>query len=349
MQIELFLEQPTGGGGILYFPALSKVGGTGAGVVTLSSGTGQIDRLRGNFDRQVGSNGAFMWDPPTLNYSSQAAPSPAPTIGTAVAGSGTSIDLSWTDNSANEAGFSIWRSPGASTTNFVQIGTAFAGVQTYHDSAVTPGSQYSYQVRAFNSGGETPTAANVNGTAGSGVAPGDIWQLPFNDGYADPAHPTAAATNGPTGNITNPRWTNAVYPAATPNKSAWNPQASLTTPVLNPITQVGGSGTTTYVYRVTAKRSIGTHGVGGVGTANNGPATLTTGNYNVISWSGVTGADAGYDIYRTTNNGTIGGTGLIGSMAAGVTTFNDMALLRCRSRRERHDRSKPPHFSGNKL
>ena len=62
----------------------------------------------------------------------------------------TQIDLSWTDNSADEAAFYIERSP-AGLNDWDEIGSVEADVTTYSDTEVVCGTTYDYRVRAFRS------------------------------------------------------------------------------------------------------------------------------------------------------------------------------------------------------
>jgi hypothetical protein len=78
----------------------------------------------------------------------------APTGLTAVPASQTQIDLHWTDNSNNEDGFKIERSPDGST-GWSEIGTVGPNVQDYPDTGLTCGTDYYYRVRAFNAGGDS--------------------------------------------------------------------------------------------------------------------------------------------------------------------------------------------------
>lgn len=119
-----------------------------------------------------------------------AAPVPAVTIPgapsdlqtTAVAS--TQIDITWTDNSANEDGFKIERKTGAGGT-YSQIATVGTNVTNYSDTAaLVANTVYCYQVQAFNTVGNsgysnescttTPTSGTV-ASAPTGVAatPGD--------------------------------------------------------------------------------------------------------------------------------------------------------------------------------
>jgi hypothetical protein len=76
----------------------------------------------------------------------------APSNLAGTAASATQVNLSWVDNSNNEAGFKIdrWNS---STSAWVQIGTVGSNVTTYTDTGLSPSTTYYYDVAAYNSAG----------------------------------------------------------------------------------------------------------------------------------------------------------------------------------------------------
>ncbi|MGI9180425.1 MAG: fibronectin type III domain-containing protein, partial [Longimicrobiaceae bacterium] len=74
---------------------------------------------------------------------------------TATAASNSQINLAWTDNSSNEDGFKIERCTGTSCTNFAQIATVGANVKTYSSTGLSANTTYRYQVRAYNSVGNS--------------------------------------------------------------------------------------------------------------------------------------------------------------------------------------------------
>jgi bacillopeptidase F len=82
-------------------------------------------------------------------------PPAAPSNLTATAPSSTQVNLSWQDNANNEDGFKIERCSGRGCTNFGQIAQAGANVTTYSDTTVSPRTNYSYRVRAFNANGNS--------------------------------------------------------------------------------------------------------------------------------------------------------------------------------------------------
>jgi uncharacterized protein YkwD len=81
----------------------------------------------------------------------------------------TQINLSWTDNSDNESGFRIERSPDGTT--WTEIATVGANVTTYSNTGLTCNQTYYYRVRAYNAQGNSGYSNTVS------VAPaGDIYE-----------------------------------------------------------------------------------------------------------------------------------------------------------------------------
>jgi phosphodiesterase/alkaline phosphatase D-like protein len=107
------------------------------------------------FYRVRATNGAG--DSPYSNLASavpMAGPPAAPSNLTAAAVSASQIDLAWTDNANNEAGFKIERRIGP-RGSFVQLATVGANVTTYSDPGLTGGKEYFYRVRATNGAGDS--------------------------------------------------------------------------------------------------------------------------------------------------------------------------------------------------
>ena len=82
----------------------------------------------------------------------------------ATAANAASLTLSWTDNSDNEAGFAIERSPGTGSPVWAEVGRVAANVTTFKDEGLPPSTAFSYRVRAFNAGGYSQYAGPVTGT-----------------------------------------------------------------------------------------------------------------------------------------------------------------------------------------
>ena len=70
------------------------------------------------------------------------------------------IQLAWTDASDNETGFAIERCSKHGCTNFAEITRTEANATVYLDSNLVSNTEYSYRMRAFNSGGMS-TYTNV--------------------------------------------------------------------------------------------------------------------------------------------------------------------------------------------
>ncbi len=103
---------------------------------------------------------------------------------------------------------------------------------------------------------------------------------------------------------------------------------SLIVPATAPtITNAGTPGAQTMTYAILARQKDGGYNVASAdGTTTTGNDTLDTDNYNIVTWDAVENA-TGYDIYRTSTDGTTPSTtGKIGSTTAGFLTFNDTGL-----------------------
>ncbi|MFN0098938.1 MAG: fibronectin type III domain-containing protein [Gemmatimonadaceae bacterium] len=86
----------------------------------------------------------------------------APSALTAVATSGTSATLNWTDNADNESSFRIERCAGTGCTNFVEIASTNNDITTYADAGLTAGETYNYRVRARNTIGNSVYTATAS-------------------------------------------------------------------------------------------------------------------------------------------------------------------------------------------
>lgn len=87
----------------------------------------------------------------------------APSGLSATAISTSQIDLSWTDNSSNETGFEIERSPDGSS-GWTLIDTNTAGDTTYSNTGLSEHTQYYYRVKAVNADGSSSYTSTANAT-----------------------------------------------------------------------------------------------------------------------------------------------------------------------------------------
>jgi hypothetical protein len=82
-----------------------------------------------------------------------AAELPAPTNLSARFAPGQGVLLAWTDNSADENAFAVWRQ--TPTSDWTRVGVLAPNTTTFFDPNVAPGTTYSYRVRATR--GTTPS------------------------------------------------------------------------------------------------------------------------------------------------------------------------------------------------
>jgi hypothetical protein len=101
---------------------------------------------------------------------------------------------------------------------------------------------------------------------------------------------------------------------------------ALTTPGSPLVSPQGTPGTTSVGYAIVAKNNSGSSDASQTTTVTTAAATLTGVNFNRLTWQAVPGESTGYDVYRTSAAGTPSTIGKIGSVATGITTFDDTGL-----------------------
>lgn len=114
---------------------------------------------------------------------------PAAPSGLTAAGGNAVVDLSWTDNSSDETGFKLERSPDGTT--WTQIAAPTANATTYHDSGLSAATTYYYRLRATNAAGDSyysNTASAITFSSDGTAVDSD------GDGVSDSAE-LAAGTN----------------------------------------------------------------------------------------------------------------------------------------------------------
>jgi len=187
---------------------------------------------------------------------------------------GPQVRLTWTDNATNETGFVVERCtvvpPAITCTNFVQIAAPGprnnTGNVTYVDATVAFGSNYLYQVKAFNAGGSSAYATMLNPVVLPALPPA-------------PSNFTVAAVKATGNNYTATlNWASTINPATFTIQRATN--ATFTTGLAS-FTAVGTARTlvqtvnrnTVYYYRIRANNTLG----GSSGWANALPFPIRTG------------------------------------------------------------------------
>lgn len=167
----------------------------------------------------------------------------APSGLSATAVSGTQIDLSYTDNASNETGFTIDYAVGAGAFSFLT--TRGANVTTYSHTGRTPGTSYSYRVRAYNGVGDSAYSSTASATT-----------------PAPPAAPSLLVATAVWSDQINLSWIDnssdetGFQIERSPDGSSWS---SLTT-VLAGVTSYSNTGLsseTTYHYRIYAYNGVG--------------------------------------------------------------------------------------------
>ena len=76
--------------------------------------------------------------------------------------SSTQINLSWSDNSANESGFRIERSKDG--ISFTEIAAVGANTNTFSSTGLIKNTKYYYRVRAYNIAGNSPYSTTASAT-----------------------------------------------------------------------------------------------------------------------------------------------------------------------------------------
>ena len=89
-------------------------------------------------------------------------PPAAPTALAATAVSASQVDLAWTDNAGDETGFEIYQSQDG--VSFISIGTVGSDVTNTQVTSLQPATSYSFQVRAFNVGGQSGNSSTASVT-----------------------------------------------------------------------------------------------------------------------------------------------------------------------------------------
>ena len=101
----------------------------------------------------------------TATATTQATPA-APSNLTATAVSSSQINLAWTDNAVNEAGFKVERSTDG--VNFTQVAALFPNKQAYSSTGLVAGTTYHFRVRAYDGPNHSAYSNVASATTGGG-------------------------------------------------------------------------------------------------------------------------------------------------------------------------------------
>jgi hypothetical protein len=235
------------------------------------------------------------------------------------------VFLAWTDNSGDETGFTIQRKEGATGT-YAQIGTVGANVTTYtdDDNTLLDGTQYYYQVCAYNPAGNSPWSNEVNG----------VTLL------ADPTSLTATAVSSSQISLAwvdNSLSETGYKIEQSPVDDLHYTQIAAVGANISSYTASGLNEATKYYYRVRAYNAIATSAYcneKNATTLSNIPIapsglriTSILSNKVILAWTDNSNNESGFKIQR--KQGATGTYTQIATPGANVTTYtdNDTALL----------------------
>jgi len=245
-----------------------------------------------------------------------------PATSTATPVSQTQIDLGWADNSNNESGFTVERSPNG-TSGWTQIATVGANVTTYSSTGLTCSTTYYYRVRAYNGGGDSDYSNTVNAAT--------VVCTP-----AAPSNLTAIAGSQTRINLA---WTDNSSNESgfkierSPNGATWTPVYTTTANVAA-YSDIGLTCGSTYFYRVRAYNTSGDSDYSNVAGSTTvvcvpaPPSDLTATPVSQtqinLAWADNSTNESGFKIERSPN-GTSDWTQIV-AVGANVTTYNNTGV-----------------------
>ena len=251
-------------------------------------------------------------------------PPAAPSGLTATAVSSSQINLSWTDNSADEDNFIVARST-TSGGPYTDIATLGANVTTFNNTGLAANTTYYYVVRASNSGGASANSAQASATTQQIAAP------------AAPSGLTATTVSSSQINLS---WTdnstteaNFIVGRSTTSGGPYTDIATLGANVTS-FSNTGLSANTTYYYVVRASNAGGSSANSAQASATtlpnppaapSGLAASTVSQTQInLSWTDNSANEVNFIVARSTTAG--GPYTDIATLGANVTAYNNTGL-----------------------
>lgn len=156
-EVTFRIERKTGAGG-----TYAEIASVGAGVTTFSDttvlgGTSYFYRVKA---RNANGDSAYLAEQ-SITTSSGLPAAPSGISLTAV--SSRQVNVSWTDNSNNEASFVVERKTGSGGT-YTVLGTTSANATSYPDPTTIANTTYFYRVKSRNASGDSAYATEVSVT-----------------------------------------------------------------------------------------------------------------------------------------------------------------------------------------
>lgn len=231
--------------------------------------------------------------------------------------SNTQIQLTWTDNSNNEAGFKIERKTDGGS--YTQIATVGANVTTYSNTGLVDNTTYFYRVRANNSSADSEYSNEVSATTGA---------VP-----AAPSNLIVAALSGTQISLSWRDNSNNGLGFKVERKIVGGSYTQIAVVGANTTaySDTGLSSNTTYFYRVRAYNSIGNSAYSQEVSAATGvpaaPAALTATAVSkekiMLTWIDNATNETGFSIERKTAGGSYT---QVASVSANTTVYSDAGL-----------------------
>jgi large repetitive protein len=273
----------------------------------------------------------------TVNVTTKAELILAPSALVATPFNSNQVDLTWTDNSSNEASFRIFRRPTLSTSSgtpeMTVVGTVPANTTSYSVTGLNPSTNYTFVVAAVGAFGtvapSTPVAASTVAnpmTAPTGFTATAFSNVQINLAWTDTTSDEVGfrilrrpASNGSSSSSNTPPWTVVTTTAA--NITSYE--------------DAGLAAVTGYTYAVASVNAIGDYAISAVATAATLSTVLTAPSNFIakafsdtridLTWTDTTVAETGYRVTRKLTSGSAAPT-TVATLAANATSYSDTGL-----------------------
>ena len=278
---------------------------------------------------QVRALGGGNAPPSDFSNTSCAAAPAAPTAPSGLAASptsGTAVQLTWSDNSADEQRFEVWRSTTGPAGTYSLLTTVDANTTSADDTGLTSGDEYCYQVRATGAGFAPASDFSAGACATPPTPP------------AAPSQLAATATSSATVALA---WTDNSSDEGGFEIRRSTAGSSGTYTIIDTVaanvtaaTDANVTSSKQYCYKV---RALGAGATGPSGLSNFScittppatpsalQATATTPSRISTTWQDNSSDEAGFEVWRSTTG--IGGTYTLRSTrGVGIESFNDTGL-----------------------